>query len=338
MFYSSFAYGSAVLEHLDSCPIAVNLNSMLIGNPLYELSHASTFVGIVAAASLLIMTGMGLPWQTAVLMISIPFGLFMLHVRYSVWRPDLRLNLMCGSLAIIFAASLAAATVAHVGMRLQMPLQDELFAGVDQWFGFNTPSMVLAFDDFPSTARVLSLFYHSTVPAVFLSAIYLSHTGQAQKVWELTLGYSSNIVLFSIISVIMPAKANFVNAGLVGEKISNLPAGSGIYHMASVHYFRYGDSAIVDIEKFSGVVTFPSFHTVMALIVAYSFRDNFLIRPIIYFWTFSVIVSTIPIGGHYVVDLAAGALFWVTILFYARNREKVFVSNKEHELKKAHSS
>lgn len=280
----------------------------------YRLACFSVVLGVITATCVLLLTRMTIPPETATAMVGIPGFLILLHFRYRRLSPDIRLDLLCGSLAIIITASLTAGIIAHAGMRFRMPLQDRLFAAIDQAFGLDTPALVIAFNELPRLANALPYFYNSTVQAVFVTAMYLSVTSQAQKVWELALGFSASIVVFSIISVFAPAHANFVNAGLVGDKIGGLPTGSGIFHMASVSYYRDGLSPIVDINNFTGVVTFPSFHMVMAIIVAYAWRDTAILRRISFLWAVVVAVSTIPIGGHYVVDLVAGAFFWVLVM------------------------
>lgn len=51
----------------------------------------------------------------------------------------------------------------------------------------------------------------------------------------------------------------------------------------------------------------------MALMTAAAWRDDPHLRGPMIVWNAGVIVSTIPIGGHYVVDLAGGALTWFLV-------------------------
>jgi len=66
----------------------------------------------------------------------------------------------------------------------------------------------------------------------------------------------------------------------------------------------------------TGIVTFPSYHTILAVGLMY-FARNFarVIRYVIFFFSIGMIVSAVPIGGHYLTDIFAGfVVAWFGIL------------------------
>jgi membrane-associated phospholipid phosphatase len=280
----------------------------------YRLSVVAVATSAIAAAAVIKLTGMAIPDELLAAMLGFPALFFGLHVLYGYFRPVLRLSLLTGSLALLLAAACASSLIAHVGMRLRFPLQDQALAAADRLLGIDTPGLALAFAEFPRLSDFLARLYDTTVPAVFLAAIGFSLYGKARRVWELVLGYSAGLFICCTISVVLPATANFIHAGLSAHELAGLPSGSGVFHMKAVHYFRDGNAMIVDAGKFAGVVTFPSFHTMMALIVAYACRGFGFVSLVAYLWAGLVIVSTIPIGGHYVIDLAAGAVLWLAMV------------------------
>jgi membrane-associated phospholipid phosphatase len=272
----------------------------------------------MAAAVVVQLTAMTVPFELLAAMLGFTALFLTLHLVYAVFRQDLRLSLLTGSLALLLAAACGASLVAHVGMRLRFPLQDSALAAADRLIGIDTPSLALAFAEYPWFSELLARLYDTTVPAVFLAAIGLSLASKAPRVWELVLGYSAGLFICCVISVILPATANFVHAGLTAQELAGLPNGSGVFHLKAVHYFRDGNALLVEPAKFAGVVTFPSFHTMMALIVAYGCRGFGLLSVLAWLWAGLIIVSTIPIGGHYVIDLIAGAVLWIAIVLGAR--------------------
>jgi membrane-associated phospholipid phosphatase len=74
---------------------------------------------------------------------------------------------------------------------------------------------------------------------------------------------------------------------------------------------RQAGVAILAIHDLEGVITFPSFHTIMALLVVQAWWWNRFLRLPVLGWNLAVIFSTLPMGGHYFVDLIAGALLWL---------------------------
>ena len=55
-----------------------------------------------------------------------------------------------------------------------------------------------------------------------------------------------------------------------------------------------------------GIVTMPSYHTVMAVLLTYAFRRTGLIGYGIATLNLVMLLSIPPIGGHYLVDVLAG--------------------------------
>jgi membrane-associated phospholipid phosphatase len=290
----------------------------MMGVAEYRLSLAAVAASAVAAMAIVNLTGMTVQSGLLTAMLAFPAGFFGLHLFYDRFRPVLRLSLLAGSLALLIAAACGSSLIAHVGMRFRMPLQDSALAAADRVLGIDTPGLALAFASYPQLSEILAKFYDTTVPAVFLSAIFLSLSGKAQRVWELVLGYCAGLFICCMVSVFWPATANFVYAGLTPNELVGLPSGSGVFHIEAVNYFRNGQNPIVDGGKFAGVVTFPSFHTIMALIVARGLRGHRGLGLLAWLWAALVIIATIPIGGHYVIDLIAGTALWISILLGIR--------------------
>ena len=55
-----------------------------------------------------------------------------------------------------------------------------------------------------------------------------------------------------------------------------------------------------------GIVTMPSYHTVLAVLLTYAFRRTGLVGYGIATLNFVMLLSIPPIGGHYLVDVLAG--------------------------------
>ena len=67
---------------------------------------------------------------------------------------------------------------------------------------------------------------------------------------------------------------------------------------------------MIVIEHLSGVVTFPSFHAVMACMIGSAFQGFRWMSALVWIWSSVMVFSAIPIGGHYAIDLVAGAALW----------------------------
>lgn len=203
-----------------------------------------------------------------------------------------------------------AGIISHIGLRLRRPMIDDLLSAADLAMRVSTPSVVLAFSEHPLTLQLLAFSYSSVLPLCFVSVLYLSVNGRASRTWEAVASFSCCIIVASLIGAFYPAIGNFAHANLKTATVLGFPPGSGVYHLPVFNMLYRGNDPVFDLAEMNGVVTFPSFHLVMALIFAWAMRQNGLISWAAILWSATIVVSTIPIGGHYIIDLYAGLILW----------------------------
>lgn len=76
------------------------------------------------------------------------------------------------------------------------------------------------------------------------------------------------------------------------------------------------------MSALDGIVSFPSFHTVLGVIAIYAVRDTRWLLAFIVPLNATMIVSTMPVGGHHLADVLAGAgLTLAAILVVRRQKE-----------------
>lgn len=288
------------------------------GSGHYRLAWLSLVGGAISACVVLLATGMRIapgPLLAYAALLGLLLGA---HHLYRHWRRDEKLALVTGALALMIAAALLAGVTSHAGLRLRYPLFDASLAAGDRLIGIDTPKVVLWVAESPALVWLLGLAYSSVFPLAFITAIWLGFRSEAMRLWELVLGFAASIQIASAMSVFMPAIGNIAHAKLDHLAGTLLPDGAGVYFLPAFRYYRDGADVILDASRFSGVVEFPSFHMVMAIVVAYAFRGTGIFGLVAAIWCGLVGISTVPIGGHYVVDLAAGALLWLGVMALAR--------------------
>jgi membrane-associated phospholipid phosphatase len=107
----------------------------------------------------------------------------------------------------------------------------------------------------------------------------------------------------------------------------NFGAGAGMWHYDLLMALRTNSSPVIDIATPNSncLVTFPSGHTILAVITTYALRGSR--------WTLipalaingTMVVSTIPEGGHHLFDLVVGGLIavgaiWIVCRPFAGSR------------------
>jgi membrane-associated phospholipid phosphatase len=128
--------------------------------------------------------------------------------------------------------------------------------------------------------------------------------------WQLVATLVVAMQITAIVSMLFPAQGASAWLGLDALQGNGLPYGAGTYSVAEFAHFYSGTELLVRREDLNGIVCFPSFHTVMALAILQGFANSPL-KWAALLWSALTIVSTVPMGGHYVIDLAGGVLVWI---------------------------
>jgi membrane-associated phospholipid phosphatase len=253
-------------------------------------------------------------------MAGLVFILAGLHFIYTWRRPDPYIGPMTGGLAAISWAGIVSGMTALAGLRTGEPLIDGSLAHADAVLGLNTPPFVAWLAQYRSICFVLEIAYVSTVPLVFATIILLGCLRRDILIWELCFVFSASAASCAFLSGLMPAVGAFSYYGTPPDILALLPAGAGRFHLPVFEAYRSGVFDTVDVRHLEGVVTFPSFHAAMALMTAYAMRNLRFLCGLCWAWSALILISTIPIGGHYAIDLVAGAAVWGTFTLLVRSR------------------
>ena len=188
-----------------------------------------------------------------------------------------------------------AGIAALAGLRRGAPLVDGELASMDAWLGLGTQGVVAWTASHPVAGQVLQVAYLSTVPLLFLTALLLACSGRRVVMWGPCLAFYR----------------------MSPSVLAGLPDGAGLFHMHTLEAFRSGSQATIQASDMEGVVVFPSLHAAMACMITYAFREMRRLRTVCWAWCALMFASTIPIGGHYVIDLVAGAAVWAAFACFA---------------------
>jgi len=234
-----------------------------------------------------------------------------LHCIYTWLRPEPRIAAVSGGVAALIWAGCAAMVIALAALGTDAPLIDSRLALADATLRFDAPAVIEWLSQ-PVLSKFLGVAYVSTVPLVFGTAIFLALMRNDKEMWQLCFTFCASAASCALISAIAPALGTFVHYKISPHAVALLPAGAGTYFLPIEHAYRSGAIRTIDLQHFQGVVTFPSFHAAMAAMSAYGVRGiRRLFLPMLG-WCSLVLASTVPMGGHYGIDLVAGILVWAT--------------------------
>lgn len=278
------------------------------GLSVMQITWLLLVAGLLIALHMLVSSRMGIALNSALPVAGLSAMLLALQMLYTYWRPDGRIAAACGALTVMFVSSLLAAVISHASLRLGAPFVDRALSEADSLIGFHAPDIVLSFAAYPRFSTMLAKIYDTAFPLCFLWVAMLAFGGWLHRTQEYACCYVATILIASAFFIFMPALGSTVYHGV--ENIAGLPENAGNFHMATVRYYREDPGAIFGLQRISGIVTFPSFHMVMAILIPYSVRGLGWPFWLAVAWAALVVLSSIVIGGHYLVDLIGGAVVW----------------------------
>jgi len=208
--------------------------------------------------------------------------------------------------ALVAACSVAAAIFTYLTATLGFPLVDSELVTIDAGLGFRWPAWFQFVNSHPLLKTLFVILYTSLLPECAASILYFAHRSRSDRIAEFLLGALISILIAATISGIFPALGAFAHFGVPGPTWANYPS-----HLLAL---REGGAASFSVNEFQGIITMPSYHTVLAILIIYAYRGFGRLFALALALNGLMLLSLPSEGGHYVIDVIAGvAVVAVTI-------------------------
>jgi membrane-associated phospholipid phosphatase len=115
------------------------------------------------------------------------------------------------------------------------------------------------------------------------------------------------LMITILISIFVPAIGCYQLLGLTPADVPNVNVTAFLLGQHDIPAVRDGSLRHLELLKLAGIVTFPSFHTASAVLFAWAFAPVRLFGPMALVTNALMIASTPVVGGHYLIDVVAGA-------------------------------
>ncbi len=221
-------------------------------------------------------------------------------------------------------APLSLLSYAAASLGARFPLQDAGFAAIDKAIGLDWLAFVALVNEWPTLVHILKAGYHYTIAAVIYALAFLNVIRRADRVAEFVWAMFLTCIVANIVSALLPANGAYVWHAPAADIRSAISADSGVWHLQHYEALRAGTFRFFDLARTEGLVTFPSYHTAMALLIPLALRGFGVVTALGWIFAAIVVVSTIPIGGHYLIDVICGvalAVACVAVLAHLRARQ-----------------
>ena len=229
-----------------------------------------------------------------------------------------RLSLFAHGFAFNGALAMALLMFTYLAASMALPLHDATLAAADRTLGFDWVAFSQVIYRSTIVSAALASAYDSSLPQLLGLFIYLSATNRTERLTEVCLLLALVSVIGGAIHVIVPAAGPIAYFSVSPEMLHSTTI-PGHAHLGLFTELRTHATPIVNFDTAQGLVTFPSMHAAWAIITTYAMRDaRVVIVTAVAALNTAVIVSTVPIGGHYLVDVIAGALIAVLSISIVR--------------------
>ena len=202
---------------------------------------------------------------------------------------------------------------------------DSYLAELDAALGFEWVFFLRSVNGSPLLSETLQFAYHALGPQVPLLFLLLGMTLLEQRMLEFVALLAVSSLLTGIGMVAYPAAGAYAYFQPSSDVFSNFSADFGMWHFAELQVLRSGEPFQFLLNKTQGLVTFPSYHTALGILVVYAVRDFKVLTIFVGALNAVMIVGTLPEGGHHLVDVLAGAAVGLasilTVRYAVRNRQ-----------------
>jgi hypothetical protein len=225
---------------------------------------------------------------------------------YRTRRPDPRLANALGCTAQIIAFAAVGAPLSYIGASTDLPLHDRWFDAIDRALGFDFQSALAWMNAHTAAHFIFSIAYASLMPQTVIVVLALAAFRRMMMLRIFVLSFAISALLTIAIAAALPSEGVWGYYHLTAADYPNIePVVRGLY-LPAYHGLRDGSVRDLVATGASGIVTFPSLHCALGLILTVCLWPVRAVRWVALIVNATMLMSIPVDGGHYVVDIIGG--------------------------------
>ena len=222
----------------------------------------------------------------------------------SVFPRAVRLQCFVESVFVSVVLGVSLACLSYVGASADLPLRDRDIIWIDRHLGFDWLQVMSSLDQSSQLLSVLNGAYATFTAQLVGAALALVIAGRMGDLERFFIVFACASISAEALSVLVPTLGP-IWALADNARFTNLPT-LGRTTAEIVLALRDKTLGTIDFEAVNGIISFPSMHAAVAIIVPYVLRWNRWL-----FWPIAVLdavmlISAVPSGNHYLADVLAG--------------------------------
>jgi PAP2 superfamily len=235
---------------------------------------------------------------------------------YSRWRADPRLASGLLSTAQVIAFAAVAAPLSYLAASANLPLCDHGLDAVDRALGLDWKGLLDWMNASPLTYAALRPIYLSLTLQMTTVVLCLAFSGRLLWLRIYTLAFICAALISIAVSAVLPAAGAWPYHGLGTSDSEILPAVRASWPV--FYGLRDGTFRLLVAVGSEGIITFPSLHAALAVIVVAALWPVAVLRWVFLALNTAMLVATPIDGSHYFIDVAAGVALAALSLMVAQ--------------------
>jgi hypothetical protein len=195
------------------------------------------------------------------------------------------------------------------------PYIDNWLMQLDARCGIHLPDVVAWSQAHPHVQRPLQWAYNSLLCQTPLVIVVLGFVGDLRRLERFVLQFMLGTWLCALVFAVAPAAGPFATYGYPANATQ-------AHYLQHLHELREGVRTVVTWRGAEGLITFPSFHTTWAMLLAWAFwgRMRWFVPSVMV--NAAVIAATMTTGWHYFADVVGGAVLGVGLIWFTESRDR----------------
>jgi len=211
---------------------------------------------------------------------------------------------------------------------LLLPLQgetiDKYIVQIDAMFGYHWPDVMALAAQYPTITYILKLAYSSTTIQLAILTVLLGLSGRIHDLHMMLLLITITAVITVCFWGFFPSFGTTYVHTLPDEIWESVNPFVGKEYGVLLAELSIKGASYVTPSEIRGLIAFPSYHAVLAIIAAYAARNVKIVGPIFFILNLLVLPSVFIHGGHHLMDLFASITVFAFALWAAKRTLEVY--------------
>jgi hypothetical protein len=225
--------------------------------------------------------------------------LFLLGYFFYRWRREHRLQ---GLLLVVFwslVLGLLYIPPMYIAARCPVPFRDQTLARLDRAIGVDVPAILKVIENYPRCKRFLDYCYDTLLVLVVIAVMIPPVCGKITRAQEyLVAGIASAVISIPIFALV-PARGPWAY-----YRYTATPEQQTVEQV--IVTLKGPDPFVLHYFQIEGIISFPSFHTILAILAAFALWPVRFVRWPASLLAALIVISSLTTGWHYAVDILAG--------------------------------